>query len=155
MPNKKMARIFTYRFEELSIEALAADQGGELLQVFQAEEDVVIVGYELFPFICAWKGLIGNDGWGHLSCNLQQGAQEVGAAAFSMAAVWCVWNTSPAAVAYGVHPVQGMFPEGMGIPLKEEGKLNVKYTWRNTSAADLGFNICVTVYYIRAKTIEG
>lgn len=152
MANKVMTRVFTYRFEQLSIEALAVESGGDLVQVLQAEEDIVIIGYELFPHVCYWKGMIGNDGWAHLSCNLQQGAKEVGGGAFSMASVDCLWNTGPAAVWYGFYPVRSMFPEGMGVPLKEEGVINLKYAWRNGSAATVGFNVCVTLFYIRAKT---
>ncbi|MBA7587497.1 hypothetical protein ES708_29527 [subsurface metagenome] len=63
------------------------------------------------------------------------------------------WNTSPQAVYSIPANVPVMFPTGYGIPVKEEGHINLITNWYQNGAAGNGAIHCdAIIYYVKGKS---
>ena len=113
---------------------------------FLAQEDITIVGSHVS--VRPSLPIIGNDGiaW----CSAALGQSPVGVVGqLNSAWFWEWWNTSPAAHGFASSNHVVMYPSGMGITLKEEGRL---YLWGRIDkdcVGDVRFMVGAIIYYVK------
>ena len=145
-----MKRVFTRPYYS-SLTIPATDSATTTEQVFKAEEDMILVGWQLWTHPTKGDPIIGNDGVCWCEGELTPNSVMTQPGALAILGSGCLWNTTPAAVQYWEGYVERQFPDGEGIPIPEEGVINIIYGGTNTTAADVRVTMDVILYLIRGR----
>lgn len=141
-------RIFTRVFGYTETLAGATTLTKYAKEIYKAEENMVLVGVSihLHP---AFAGPIANDGHAVLDVEVTPNADWLKPGGIINGVCEVMWNTTPAAVYCNTDSRVMMFPDGEGIPIMEEGVINLVIAGSNTSAADVQLVCDVYLYLVR------
>jgi len=145
-----MKRIFTAVLAGSEEVAGATSRANINLQTFKAEEDLILIGFKITSNLHGATH-IANDGVCYVHAWLTPNAVGGQAGEIASACSMVVWNTVPAAVDYDNQVVIGMFPEGLGISIREEGVINLLHSSYNYSAAAVRISVYAHLYYIKGR----
>lgn len=148
-----MIRVFTRSFA-YTITIPGAGTLIDTVQVYKAEEDMWLIGAYITSHPPAGSGFIANDGVAFAEFTLTPNVVggQPGDIYFGYMTSE-VWNTAPAAVHMQMQTKVVMFPKSYGIPIKEEGVLNLRIGSYNSSAADVRLTCDVVLYLVRGKVL--
>lgn len=113
------------------------------------QEDIVIIGCQ---GAIHYRKISENDGYGYAMAELSQVGVHTQDGGFFRIETAIGWNTTPAG--YRHHLGEGcvMFPEGYGIPIKEEGTvyLNMVHdTTEETAETDIRVSAYIFIFYVK------
>jgi len=145
-------RIFTWQTAQSKAVPATSGVALQIMATFLAQEDVIIIGAAIHAHHQG-TAIIGNDGIAAMGVELTPQAAFMKEGGILYAIASQIWNTTPAAVQINDQAVTIMFPEGYGIPVKEEGIINVLVEHMNSTAAIVGFVADVTLYYVKGVKV--
>lgn len=143
-----MKRVFTKHMGFSEGFAAAACGWGAMIETWQAQEDITILGFEL----AVWardEQLIGNDGYASCAAYLLPVPSQYTDGILGMAIAHQDWNSVPAFGSFGCATRVVMFPDGYGATIREGESISLQSVFTNTSAATVGFNLRAVMYYVK------
>lgn len=139
-------RIFTKSFQGAVTVTGSVEEPQNALAIWLLQEDIEIIGAEI-----TLGSLMPSENDGFALCELE----------LSQTGVWAEdgnilkahagegWNTTPAGIDQANANVVITFPQGLAIPVKEEGHLYINASGRNKTAGASVFKYEVIVYYTK------
>ena len=149
-----MKRIFCLGFAHTFVVTAALDVLTGQQALLLAEEDIIIVGYQ----VADKQGVahqLANDGDTDCDHALTTTGNPTGSGVLAFWNSVAKWNTAPAAVTQQYAKVNHHFPDGQGFSMKEGELLSLYYVGHNNTAADCGWTVDGTIYYIKGKITQG
>jgi len=148
-----MKRVFCLGFAKTFVVEAALDVATGIEPLLLAEEDIIVVGYQM----AMKQGVahqLGNDGDTDCDYALTTTGKPTGQGVLAFINGTAKWNTVPAAVIQSYAKVNHQFPDSQGFSMKEGEQLSLYYVGHNTSAADIGWTVDGTIYYIKGKITQ-
>jgi len=143
-------RVFTWaHLETVALPASPGILDVTTIATLLAQEDITIIGAELKVNAGVGVCFIANDGYTGVRAELTPQSSEEKEGSLLSAYGAEVWNTAPASVQIDSGDSKVMFPAGYGIPVKEEGVINLLVRGTNTSAAETGMAVLARIYYVK------
>ncbi|MBA7712817.1 hypothetical protein ES703_121807 [subsurface metagenome] len=143
-----MKRIFTKRFSG----AIDANPPGlvfedqNALETWLVQEDIDVIGAEV---AVASHAPSENDGYALVSVELSQVGVMNQDGSILLASSTEGWNTAPPGICQASGHAMVTFPNGMAVPVKEEGYLYINGRSKGKSAGPSLFSYGVVVYYTK------
>ncbi|MBA7551826.1 hypothetical protein ES705_44376 [subsurface metagenome] len=145
-----MKRVFT-RANRYTLEIPAAASTQEIVrQIFKAEEDLWLIGFHLSAHPPTAGDFLAETGTLAMETTLTPNA-EPGKDGELYSCLWTgeAWDSTAGIGAVVAQEAVVMFPQGYGVPIKEEGVLNMIEKGWNQAATMQRLTIDVVLYLVR------
>ncbi|MBA7592174.1 hypothetical protein ES708_34352 [subsurface metagenome] len=115
-------------------------------ETWLVQEDIEVIGSQAK---CYSVQPSENDGFAQVRVELSQVGKEAQDGAILSVAACEGWNTVPQGITLSAGHTTAIFPQGLGVPVKEEGYLYINASTKGKTAGTSVFHFEVIVYYTK------
>ncbi|MBA7547626.1 hypothetical protein ES705_40055 [subsurface metagenome] len=142
-------RIFTKVFSGSITATGVMLVGMDAAETWLVQEDIAVIGSQAK---CYSVQPSENDGFAQVRVELSQVGKEAQDGAILSVAASEGWNTAPPGIAALAGHTTVIFPQGVAVPVKEEGYLYINASTKGKTAGSSIFHFEVIVYYTKKGT---